>query len=503
MNNSRSILSILIFPAILFSAIWLGVSIATEQTQTLAYVVGGTVLVVCLLLGSRIWMIIPLAMALNLSLSIPGRPTTLILAELLFCGFCLLLFLTRKLPLKIKFNELDFWTLLISLCVCQAYLRNPVGLNILGGDSVGGRPYALFALTFLTSLILRNLSIPVTGLKWLLRLSIIGGLANLAVMSIGYVIPQLGALVGSVRAIDLDAANQGPVQATRIGFLGKFGENLSLWISAFKSPIKACFHPVWGALILLSFASAAFSGFRNEIIGVGLVFLIAIAYRSGFRSIFLAISTLFIGISTLAIINLSFPLPLNMQRSLSFFPGTWDEWVKKDAEDSTQWRVDMWEEALFTDYWIKNKILGDGLGMTAAEYNYMQLFKIRETGGAVNTGTLSMQQEFMMVQSNYHSGPVSSVRVAGYVGLFILLGAQIRLAVHAHRQIKRAMHTEWFPLTLLIGIPIIAAPFFFVFVYGEFGKAISSFLISVAFVKILKNNLPLVDDARLGSNASR
>lgn len=440
-------------------------------------------------------MIIPLAMALNLSLSIPGRPTTLILAELLFCGFCLLLFLTRKLPLKIKFNELDFWTLLISLCVCQAYLRNPVGLNILGGDSVGGRPYALFALTFLTSLILRNLSIPVTGLKWLLRLSIIGGLANLAVLSIGYFIPQLGVLIGSVQVRSLEGGDLGGQyggdQATRIGFFGAFAEKLSVWIGAFKSPIKACFHPLWAPLVLLSFTFAAFSGFRNDIAAVGLAYLVAIAYRGGIRSILGAAGTFLLVFAALVVINLTVPLPANVQRTLTFLPGTWDEDIKKDAERSTEWRVEMWEEALFTDFWIKNKIIGDGLGMTRNEYDYIQLLGIFETTGIAGTGNLSIQQELMMASNNYHSGPVSSIRTVGYLGLFILLLAQIRLAVHAHRQIKRARNTEWFPLTLLIGIPIIYAPVFFVFIYGAFETAISVFLLGVAFVRILQNNLPL------------
>lgn len=495
MNNSRSIVSFLIFPVILFLAIWLGVSIATEQTQTLAYIVGGTVLVSCILLGSRIWMIIPLAIALNITLRIPGQPTTLILAELLFCGFCLLMFLIRKLPLKIKFTELDFWTLLLILCVCISYLRNPVGLNILGGSSVGGRPYALLALTLLTSLILRNLSIPVAGLKWLLRLSIIGGLANLAVLSIGYFIPHLGVLIGSVKVRSLEGGDLGGQyggnRATRIGFLGAFAEKLSVWIGAFKSPIKACFHPLWAPLVLLSFAFAAFSGFRNDIAAVGLAYLVAIAYRGGIRSILAATGTFLLVFAALAVINLTVPLPANVQRSLTFLPGTWDEDLKRDAAASTEWRVVMWEEALLTDFWIKNKIIGDGLGMTRSEFDYIQLLGIFETSGIASTGNLTVQQEFMMASNNYHSGPISTIRTVGYLGLFILLLAQIRLAVHAHRQIQRARNTEWFPLTLLIGIPIIYAPVFFVFIYGEFGTVISVFLLGVAFVRILQNNLPL------------
>jgi hypothetical protein len=494
MTASRSILSAIIYAVILFLAIWLGVSIATDQTETLIYVLGATVLIVCILLGSRIWMILPLAMALNITLKIPGQPTTFLLAQLLFCGFCLMMFLIRRLPLKLKWTELDFWTLLISLCILQVYLRNPVGLNIFGGSSVGGKPYLIFSITLLTSLILRNLSIPVSGLRWLFRLNIIGGLVSLTISTIGYFIPQIGVWIGSAKAGAMEAG--GGVddgRATRVLFLGSFATNISLWVGSLKSPIKACLHPYWGSLILISLVFAAFSGFRNNIAAVGLAYIVAIAYRGGIRSVFLA-SGVFAGvIALLAVFNLVTPLPANVQRSLSFLPGTWEDDIKRDAQSSTDWRVEMWEEALFTDFWIQNKFLGDGMGMTREEYAFIENLNIRKIAGSAGSGRLSLQQESMMASNDYHSGPVSTIRVVGYFGLFILLIAQIRLAVHAHRQIKRARNTEWFPLTLLIGIPIIFTPIFFVFIFGSFSGGIDGFLLGVAFLRILQNNLPLPD----------
>jgi hypothetical protein len=80
--------------------------------------------------------------------------------------------------------------------------------------------------------------------------------------------------------------------------------------------------------------------------------------------------------------------------------------------------------------------------------------------------------------------------------LFIFLIAQIRLAVHAHQLIRRFQHTEWFPLTLLIGIPLCISPFFFVFIFGDFKSSASSFLLSCCMVRLLQNNLPLPRTAR-------
>lgn len=496
MTDSRNITGIFIFVGVLIFGLWLGISIVTDQIETLMYVAAGTTLITCAALGRRVWLILPFAMTLNLSLQIPGQPTTQLLAYALFCSFCVLLFLMRRLPLTFKFSELDFWILLLTACVVQTYLRNPVGLNILGGDSVGARPYVIFVATLLTCIILGHLKVSITDLKWILRLHIIGGLLNFAILTVGYFIPRVGVWVGAVGVESLateirQKGQYGIEGANRIGFLGQASNNLSLWISSFKSPIKACFHPIWAPLVLLSFAFAALSGFRNEIGALGLTYLIGIAYRGGLPSVLIATFTLILGLTFLAFINLNTPLPANMQRSLSFLPGTWNQAYISDAEESTNWRIQMWEEALLTDFWIQSKILGDGLGLSRQELNFIQSLEGQNINTVTIRGGLSLQQQSMMATGAYHSGPVSTVRAVGYLGLIILLSAQIRLAVRAHRQIKRTKNTEWLPLALLIGIPLIFAPFFFVVIYGDFGVALASFLIGAAMVRLLENNLPL------------
>ncbi len=427
---------------------------------------------------------------------IPGQPNTLLLAQALFVGFCVLHFLMRRLPFKIRITELEILIIIITLCVVQAYARNPVGLNIFGGSSIGGRPYMIYAITLVTSLLLAFLNVSATDLRWILRLSIIGGLINFVMSAIGFFIPRVGVWYGSVELNSLDSSivQDGQYEidrATRVEFVRDIANNIALWISAFKSPLRACFNPLWSPLVLLSFAFAAISGYRNEIGAVGLTYLVGIAYRGGFYSLFNASIAVIIAIVFLAFLNQIAPLPSNIQRALSFLPGTWDDIHVQDSKDSTEWRMDMWKEALLTDYWIKNKWLGDGLGMTQEEFNYIQSFKNKQIGGRSSAGKLTLGQEFMMASNAYHSGPVSTIRTIGYVGLAILIIAQIRLAVHSHRQIQRTRKTEWLPLTLLIGIPNIWAPFFFIFIFGDFGPALGAFLGGAAMIRILENNLPL------------
>jgi hypothetical protein len=255
--------------------------------------------------------------------------------------------------------------------------------------------------------------------------------------------------------------------------------------------LRACFHPLWAPLVLFSLAAAAGSGFRNIVASVGLTYIVGIAYRGGFVSVLVASVSGVLGLIALALLNLAIPLPGNIQRALSPLPGTWEERHVQAAEESTEWRVEMWKEALFTPNWINNKILGDGLGFSRREYE-MMLSLEEGTGGfaSLNSG-LSVQQETMMITGGYHSGPVQTVRTVGYVGLLIFLMAMIRLAVHAHRQIVRCRGTEWYPLALFFCLPAIASPIFFVFVFGEFGPAAASLFGSYGLVRLMEGNLPL------------
>jgi hypothetical protein len=65
------------------------------------------------------------------------------------------------------------------------------------------------------------------------------------------------------------------------------------------------------------------------------------------------------------------------------------------------------------------------------------------------------------------------------------------LAVHAHRQILRCRGTEWLPLALFVGIPIVWGPVFFIFIFGDFKTGAASFLLALSMIRLLENNLPL------------
>ena len=492
--DSSKIKALVILVFAMLAAIYLGITAATAQFETVAWIVGGLTLTSCLFLGRKIWLLIPFMAAVGLSFRIPGQPSTLLLAQGLVIGFSVLLLLMRRLPYRFNFTELEIWAMILTAFVVQVYMRNPVGLNVFGGGSVGGKPYALFVITLVTAVLLAGLRVPPGELKTALKLSILGGLINFGAGLIGRLVPTVGFYLGAsyVDTSVADYSDHGEQvdtgNATREGFLGTLAKNISLWISAFKSTMMACFHPLFAPLILISFAAAGMSGYRNIIAAVGLTYFVGVCYRGGIAQVLISSLVGVFALGALAFTNALLPLPPNIQRSLTFLPGTWEERYKIDGEQSTDWRVEVWEEVLLSDRWIQNKILGDGLGFSAAE---LAAQMNQREGLRAGLSGFDAHRESILASGDYHSGPVQTIRTIGYAGLVILLLFQFRLAMHAHRQIMRCRDTEWFPVSLLIGIPLIWNPIFFVLIFGTFTSAASNLLIGAAMVRILQNNLPL------------
>ncbi len=476
MLNSRSIQGIIILALAIFVAIWLGMSIVTDQFETLVQFAAAAVLITAALLGRKVWLLLIFFSALNIVL-IRGIGTTDV-GQILFLGISLALFLMRKLKYQIKIGELEIWTLLIIACIVQAYMRNPVGLNIFGAGNVGGRPYIVLILSISSAVVLSTLRVEAKEIKWAMGLTLVAGF--------------FGIIGQRLRGADFSAEGFSNVTGgsmDRIPALSTFSQTVARWLSSRLSPLRACLHPLWGFVLLCSLAAAAGSGYRNSVAAVGAIYFFGICYHGGVKSVLLALFGGSIALVLLAFVNSNAPLPANIQRALSPLPGTWEERYVRQADNSTEWRMEMWKEALTSDRWIRNKTFGDGIGMTVE-----QLASNESTFGTQNgraASGLLYQQEAMLINGSYHSGPVHTIRAAGYVGLAVLLMFMIRVAVHAHRQIVRCRGTEWFPIALFFGIPLLTQPIIFTFVFGEFQYGVSGTLMGMAMIRLMEKNLPL------------
>ncbi len=248
------------------------------------------------------------------------------------------------------------------------------------------------------------------------------------------------------------------------------------------------FHPVWAILIFSTLAAAAVSGYRSQLATVCATYIVGTYYRGGLRSLLVAGFLGAMAIVLLALTNLIAPLPPNVQRALTFLPGTWEERYKRDSEQSSEWRMEMWKEVLTSERYIKNKWLGDGLGFSSEQLQQMAAL---QDSTATGIGGWDAHRESAMIAGDYHSGPVQTIRTIGYVGLLILLIGLFRVSVHAHRQIERCRNTEWFGTALFFGNTWIWMPVSWVFVFGSFTGGVAGLLLGTAMTRLLENNLPL------------
>jgi hypothetical protein len=491
--DSSKIKTILVAVLAALAALYLGITAATAQFETLAWLIGSITLISCFALGRRIWLLIPFMAAVDIGLRIPGQPNTLLLAHLLVLGFSTLLFLTRRLPFQVRFSELEILMLLLIAMVAQVYLRNPVGISIFGTDSVGGKNYFLFAITCASAFLLCFLRVPSSDLALVFRVSVVGGIVNFLINVLGQLVPIIGFYTGATYAIPTNGAGGGQSTidsgaASRIGFLGTIARNLALWISSVISPVAGLIRPLWLLLILGALVAAAFSGFRSSLIAAVTIFVLGTLYRGGRGQIVLGLFCVFAAIVVLAFTNAIHPLPPNIQRALTFLPGTWGERYELDAAHSTEWRKDIWKEVLFTERWISNKVLGDGLGFSAVELK-AQLNAL--DGQLSGISGFDAQRESILASGDYHSTAVSAVRTCGYVGLVVFLVVMFRLVVHAHRLIRRCRGTSWHPLTIFLGIPPMVALIQMPIGANSFLQVASSTLLSLSLIRLAENNIDL------------
>ena len=75
------------------------------------------------------------------------------------------------------------------------------------------------------------------------------------------------------------------------------------------------------------------------------------------------------------------------------------------------------------------------------------------------------------------------------IGLAIFIGLMIVMARTAWRLIRRSEGTEFYPLALFIGLPLIWEPVNFLFIFGGYDSALPDALFGVGMLKMLTHSL--------------
>lgn len=474
-------------------ALYVGVSTGSGSTKPLMLIGAIVAITVALVLRANIWLLIPLGT--SLSGSIPGASIggLALRHELILYTFAV--FLTLKalkvVRAKLKYDWLD-WLLWINLAyLATAYIRNPVGTLSLGFEKIGGKPYVEVIIALFAYWVLNHITLSPKLAFRMPILLIAGSLFDSFARLVGALLPPVGAVLGNVYTsfrpgiADADTMSSAPrgegEGVTRETGQQGGGMGIIKALCSYFPPLSLLnpLHYIRLILLALGLFVIMRSGFRSALLSTGLFFLLATYFRNGaattMRIPFLAAPVL---LFMILFHGTAFELPLSVQRSLSFIPADWNPAVKMSADDSVEWRFQIWENVWKSgNKYIKNWWLGDGFGLTRRDLQEATMARIDET------------QENLSIVGDFHSLPLSTIRVVGYVGLALLMVQLSAMSYYAWKLIRRAQGTPYFPVALFIGIPIVWDVLYGPLVFGAYNYAAPTMVYSVAWLRLISRSL--------------
>lgn len=493
MNNSNILILIATLVVAFIGALILGQSVASEDYAVVAGIVGTITLVgIISVLKTNIWILIPIFFTFGgriLVLPLPFSVSNLVV------GFVFVVTLGHLalglVKINFHFNKTDIAGLLCLISVGITFLLNPVGIAAMGSDTVGSRPYfeiAVAAGAYLAlAVITPNLNIlrklPVIQISMSLFM-MIGTALSYFFVSIG---SRLYIVYTGFAPHMANSADPNKIEVARLRFLTPPAKRWMLYTMARSNAWKISALGIGITLTAIAFhlGAALMSGHRLAVINwvahIGLFILITRNFKLGFIAAFfglMAVGSLYTYHHAIG------PIPLSAQRAMTIIPGDWDHHVVKGTEDSTDWRIDMWEQALLTDGMIENKVVGDGFGYSADELELV--FQMTVSSNALNALSPEELAQYYLITGDLHSGPISSIKHVGYVGLVFILLFSVAVAVGYYRLCKRNRDNPMWIVFMYFGIPAIWFPISFVFLYGDYKTELPFLLVSAGMLKLLQ-----------------
>lgn len=492
--NQRAIIHIILAVIGIPVLITIGVWSATDPILAGASALIVVGIIVITQLGTKIWLLIPFFASFRASLNIlPGHFAPRDLVVGLVAVILPALWVVRRFPIRVRIGSIEIALLVLLAFLGQAFLRNPVGLSIFGSGVIGGRPYFEIVVAVVAFAILSIQVVDFKSVRMMVFANFVGSIFNAIYGAVLGLFPGLALYAGSVYSGGISSAslsdhldggadpNQG---AGRMTFLKPFGDPITILVLSFKTPLQLLNPRNFGFLFLIVFAGVCvlLSGFRSEIVSLGLLVIAAsFLHRKPIQIIIMGAIGVPLFAAILVLQGSLFELPLPAQRALSFMPADWNQRAVSDAEGSSDWRFEMWEEALTSDRYIRNKWLGDGFGFTAREMAYQQELMVR---GVKEVD----QQEYFLMIGTYHSGPIETIKRIGYLGLVFFLIFMGVLFKESVSLVNRTRGTPYFPYAMFIALPLVIHPFVFVFIFGAFKYSLTALLLGGGGLRLVGNS---------------
>jgi len=487
--DSSKIKVIIIVVLAMICALYLGIAAATAQLAAVAWVVGVGSLVVVLALANNIWLLIPFGLILQGTVNaVPGSPPVWALGTFVTISIFTLRFAMHKREFEFKPDMLDFAILLQIIAISQAYMRNPTGLLMLGGETAGGKPYLNFAVAIVAFFCLSVVKTDMKIFRIAIIMMVVASIADGMIAVLSDYIPLLAIVVLPIYSnTNVAVALSGEAMRTDTGIaraggaFGEFGRSLGVICFTMARPLHCLLptHPLLFVCTCTSFIMVLISGFRSLLMYLIVVFMVSAFIKKRYFDIVAIATAGILGLCLLIGTGQIRNLPFGAQRALSFLPIEIDERARADADNSSEWRFEMWELALTTDRYIQNKWLGDGFAISARE--------MRATLDAAlgfGTGNTDSKEAFME-RGSYHGFHVETIRFTGALGLACAIFAMIVFFKKAKFLIGYYRHHPMFPYVAFVCIPFLIYPFWSLLIFGSYRTEFPQFIASAGLLKML------------------
>ena len=492
--DSSKIKAIMIVVVAAIAAIYLGVAAATAQFEAIAWVGGGLFVTLLLALGRHVWALVPVMGVLEGFVNaLPGSPSAWYLGVFAAIGVLVTRFTLRSRDFYWRFTWTDALIALQIPVLAQAYLRNPTGFALFGGDIVGGKPYVEYAIAIMGYFCLAFIRTDYQTVTRVIKIMILVMAADSLLKALSGFSPGLALAVGRLYSnVDYAAASSlleggsdfDMTVDTRFGSLRDFADFLGLLCMAFYRPIT-CLLPIYPKQFILfsiSLVAMLFSGFRSGLLKLGMYFTAACIVRRKPLDLFWAGIFAFLILSGLLATGELKRMPFSIQRVLSFLPIEVDSAARAEAQGSSDWRFEMWKLALTTDRYISNKILGDGFGFSADEQKAQ--FDVQARGGYL---TKQQNQDLFLTKGSYHGFHVETIRFTGVLGLIIATIILLIFMNLAYRNIRYFEGRHNAKLIMFVCLPFLISPIYYWLVFGSYKSGFVTYILASGILKVLDN----------------
>jgi hypothetical protein len=374
-------------------------------------------------------------------------------------------FTHRILDKKVQFISVPELTrpllALVAVVLVTAELRGGIGLNVLGGEAVGGRRYIQLLVTILGYFALVVRRIPPEKAMLYVGLFLLSGAISL-VGDLFALLPSAFHFMFLLIPPAFIPSSEFELGRTRLAGANSLAAAVTMFMLArygIRNMLASGRKHLFG-IFCLFLILGLFGGYRSLLIFVIVVFAVQFFLEGMHRTQWTVFFSLALIVMAAVCLPFLHKMPLNIQRTLAFLPLDISFEARRSAEESSEWRLQMWRAAmpLVPQYLL----LGKGYTFSKTDLQYM-------VDPTFSRQEFSIEDRGAMIAGDYHNGPLSVVIPFGIWGVIAVLWFLWAAIGVLRRNLRYGEPHLKIINTLLLSI-FIGRLFMFLFVVGGLGS---------------------------------